>query len=111
MPSVVQINFDYDIAEDELDNRSSTESAKIFHKVNGLRWKLWLRDPETRDSAGIYLFDDRASAEAYLAGPIADMIKQMPDTANHSFKVFDVREELTAVTGGPLKHHMLDAVS
>ena len=32
---------------------------------HGLVWKIWLEDRETRHAGGIYLFEDRASAERY----------------------------------------------
>lgn len=106
MPSVVQINFKYDVSEEELENRASPESAAIFRQVPGLRWKIWSRDAESHESSGIYLFDDRDSAQAYVDGPIAEMIKAMPDTENHIMKILDVREDLTAITGGPINHSM-----
>lgn len=109
MTCIVQINFDYDVTEDELAVRSNPERARIFHSVVGLRWKIWLRDAERRESGGIYLFEDRKSAQAYIDGPIVEMVRSIPDTANHSVKLFDVREEVSAVTGAPLDHSMVRA--
>ena len=102
MPTIVQINFDWDLSEEELADSSTPETAKIFESVAGLRWKIWLRDPERRESGGIYLFDDRDAAQAYLDGPIAQAVASFPASSNHSLKLFDVREDVTAVTGGPL---------
>ena len=102
MPTIAQINFTYDVTEEELAERSNPERAEMFWNVEGLRWKIWLRDTERRESGGIYLFDDRASAQAYLDGPIAAAVKTMPDSSAHSFKLFDVREEVSAVTGAPI---------
>ena len=102
MPTIAQINFAYDVTEEELAERSNPQRAEMFWNVPGLRWKIWLRDAERRESGGIYLFDDRAAAEAYLDGPIAAAVKTMPDTSARSFKLFDVREDVSAVTGAPL---------
>lgn len=106
MATIVQINFDYDVSEDELEQRSNPERAKIFHGVEGLCWKVWLRDADRRESGGIYLFDSRASAQAYVDGPIATAVCNLPDSFNHSIKIFDVRENVSAVTGAPLGHLM-----
>lgn len=109
MPTIVQINFAFDVTEDELAKRSNPEKAKIFQSVPGLRWKIWLRNPEKRESGGIYLFDDRASGQAYIDGPICAMVKQLPDTSGHSIKIFDIREDVSAVTGAPLDARMVPA--
>lgn len=102
MPVILQINFKLDITDQELAERSNPERAKIFWSVPGLRWKIWLRDSDNRISGGIYLFDDRASAEAYANGPIGSAVKVLADSSDHSFKFFEVREDVSAVTGAPL---------
>ncbi len=102
MPAIVQINFHNDISEEELAQTSNPERAKMFWNVDGLRWKVWLRDAERRESGGIYLFATRAAAEAYVSGPIAAAIKTLPHTSAHSIKLFDVRDDVSAITGAPL---------
>jgi hypothetical protein len=39
--------------------------ASDIANEHGLVWKIWLEDRETRHAGGIYLFEDRASAERY----------------------------------------------
>ena len=102
MPVILQINFKLNITDEELAERSNVEKAKIFWSVPGLQWKIWLRDSDNRISGGIYLFEDRASAEAYVNGPIGEAVKALPDSSDHSFKFFGVREDVSAVTGAPL---------
>lgn len=108
MPTIVQVNFNYDITEEELAKRSNPERAKMFRTVKGLRWKVWMRDPQRRESGGIYLFDDRASAQAYVDGPIVAAARSLADSSGHSVKIFDVREEVSAVTAAPLEVRMSD---
>ena len=50
-----------------------------FLKVDGLTWKIWLDSPDEPRVGGIYLFEDRAAADAYLAGPIVARLR-----ANHA---------------------------
>lgn len=106
MPVLLQVNFDWNVTEAEAAAYSTAEKAKLFWIVPGLSWKIWLRDPETGKSGGIYLFKDRASAQAYVDGPIAAAVRKFPKSSNHSFTIFDVREENTAVTGGPVDVEM-----
>ena len=100
--AIVQINFKYDISEEELAVRSGPEQAQVFATLPGLLWKVWLRDPQRRESGGIYLFESREAAEAYVAGPIVAWIKGNPDFGDVSVKVFDVREEQSRITRAPL---------
>lgn len=66
----------------------------------GLVWKIWTENEEAQEAGGIYLFSDRASAEAYLA---------MHTRRLHSFgipqvnaKLFFVNAELSAIDRAPL---------
>jgi len=106
VPVILQVNFDWDLGEEELRPYSNANSAKLFWTVPGLLWKIWVRDPETRASGGIYLFKDRASAQAYKDGPIAAAVRRFPKSSNHRFQIYDVREDQTAITGGPVDVEM-----
>jgi hypothetical protein len=48
----------------ELTETSHALASDIANE-HGLVWKIWLEDRETRHAGGIYLFEDRASAERY----------------------------------------------
>jgi hypothetical protein len=48
----------------ELTEASHGLASDIANE-HGLVWKIWLEDRETRHAGGIYLFEDRASAERY----------------------------------------------
>jgi hypothetical protein len=110
MMAIVQINFTNDVSEEELAVRSGPEQAQVFTTLPGLLWKIWLRDPERRESGGIYLFESREAAEAYVAGPIVARIKGNPDFGDVTVKVFNVREEQSRITRAPLAD-MLAAVT
>lgn len=66
--------------------------------VAGLRWKIWIMN----EAGGIMLFDDEASLEAYLDGPIVAQIVSHPALSDFSVKQFDVMEAETAITRGPV---------
>lgn len=107
MPVILQINFSHDLSEQEFARKVDPQRAKIFWTVPGLRWKIWLRDSERRESGGIYLFEDRACAQAYADGPIAAGVRNLPASSDHSFKIFDITEATSTITGAPLDAEMM----
>src|SRR6476661_401721 len=100
--AIVQINFNWDVSEEEVAARSGPEQAQVFTTLPGLLWKIWLREPQRRESGGIYLFESREAAEAYVAGPIVARIRANPDFGEVTVKVFDVREGQSRITRAPL---------
>ena len=78
-------------------------AAQPIADTPGLRWKVWLMNEADHEAGGIYLFDDEASLQAFLAGPIVAAVKSNPAISNISAKTFGVMEALTAVTRGPVR--------
>jgi hypothetical protein len=76
--------------------------AEAVAAVPGLRWKVWLLNGEQCEAGGVYLFADELSMDAYLAGPIIAGLKSHPLLRHFSLKRFDVLEDITAVTSGPI---------
>jgi hypothetical protein len=55
------------------------------------------------EAGGIYLFNNEAALQAFLAGPIVAEVQHDPTLSNVSLKQFDVMEEHTAITRGPVQ--------
>ena len=85
----------------ELQNRGLRDI--FIAAVDGLRWKVWLMNEDESEAGGIYLFEDSASLDAYLNGPIMAGVSAHPALSGFSVKRFDVMEALTAVTRGPVR--------
>jgi len=101
---ILQINFKLNVSAKDYE-QACLPAATPIADTPGLRWKVWLiaeREAE-REAGGIYLFDDEASVQAFLAGPIATELKSSPALSAMSVKVFDVMEDLTAITRGPVR--------
>jgi len=77
--------------------------AQPIADTPGLRWKIWLVNEGEREAGGVYLFDDEASVQAFLAGPIVAALKTSPALSDISAKMFDVMEQHTAITRGPVR--------
>ena len=76
--------------------------AEPIAAVPGLRWKIWSLNAATSEFAGIYLFDDEKSVQAYMEGPIIAQVSKHPALSDISAKQFGVIDEFSAITRGPI---------
>jgi len=99
---ILQLNFKFSVPRADYEQAASG-MANDFATVNGLRWKIWLMNEAENEAGGIYLFENESSLQAYLEGPLAAKVKSHPALSEMSAKMFDVMENLTAITRGPIK--------
>jgi Putative mono-oxygenase ydhR len=77
---------------------ANKEFAEMMAAVPGLLAKVWLKGARDDIYGGLYLWEDRAAYESFLAGELwAEVITDdsMLDLASHDFAVM---EELTRTT-------------
>ena len=98
MPAIVQINFPYSESQSDLESHS-VEAAERFLGVDGLQWKVWLVNEDTKTAGGIYLFENREKADAYAVGELVSHLKNVRDGVEVS--VFDTIDEAGKVTNAP----------
>jgi hypothetical protein len=98
---ILQINFNFDGPRD-VAVQTFMPLAKPIADQPGLKWKIWCWNDKNREFAGEYLFEDEGALEAYIEGEIVDQVKQHPATSNISAKVFELLENPTAITRGPV---------
>ena len=98
---ILQINFKLNVPTAEY-HRICESIAQAIADVPGLRWKVWLLNEQEKEAGGIYLFQDERALNNYLSGPIVTQIKSHPALQNLSAKRFDVMEDVTALTRGPI---------
>jgi hypothetical protein len=48
------------------------------------------------------MFENQASVDEYLAGPLAKIVTTHPALSNFSIKQFEIMEDTTKVTRGPV---------
>ncbi len=99
---ILQINFKFSVSASDYES-AVTPMAKEFATVVGLRWKVWLMNEGEKEAGGIYLFDDQSSVNAFLESDLVKQVTSHPALSEFSVKQFEVMEELTAATRGPLK--------
>jgi hypothetical protein len=66
-----------------------------------LLWKIWTEDKEAGRSGGIYLFRNRAAAEAYHTKHAARLMAVGVTGIEAVYRSYNA--ELTAITRGPVK--------
>jgi hypothetical protein len=99
---LLQINLKYNVPTGDLKTAFAALADDIA-AVPGLRWKVWILNEQESEAGGIYLFDSPDSVKAYLEGPIVAGIMAHPALSDISAKQFDVVEDLTAISRGPIK--------
>jgi hypothetical protein len=99
---ILQINFNLNVPAAEYQKMADSV-AHAFVDVPGLSWKIWLLNPATQEAGGIYLFDNQASLDAYLNGPLVAQLRGLTAIRNVSMKQFEVMPEVTALTRGPVE--------
>ena len=98
---ILQIHFQYDITADEYRG-AATSLADTCAQVEGLPWKIWTINEETGAAGGLFLFEDEASRQGYLDGLYAEVIGANAAFHDAVIKKFDVIEDATHVTRGPV---------
>ncbi len=98
---IVQLNFKFDLSRSEYE-QAADQLAGMFAELPGLRWKVWILNEAESEAGGIYLFEDEASMQSFLNGPLAAQVQGHPALRDFSVKTSEVMEGPTATTRGPV---------
>jgi hypothetical protein len=98
---ILQVNFKFSIPRADLAT-AFLDAAQPIADTPGLQWKVWLMNEADNEAGGIYLFESKDAAEAYIGGPIVAGLKANSAFSNISAKLFDVLPEHSAITRAPL---------
>ena len=99
---IVTVNYEYEGDPTEWAKAYTPERAEMFVNLPGLKWKIWLDAAEDKRTCGSYLFDSRASADAYANGPLMDRHRNNPALINLQVRIFNTREEMSRMTRAPI---------
>ena len=79
---------------------ATIELAPAFKKLNGLISKVWLSDEANNVYGGVYTWKDRQSMDDYLQSEFYDeVLGSNASFVNITYKVYDVLDEQTKITG------------
>jgi putative monooxygenase ydhR len=98
---MLEINFKFTQSADDY-KKLVAPFADPIAAVPGLTWKVWILNDKAHEAGGVYLFKDEASLNAYLRGEIVTGLKQQQTLKEITTKVFDVVEDMSLKTRGPI---------
>lgn len=98
---ILQINFKYNISTSDFKKQMLDYSPRLA-SVKGLRWKIWSMDEPKQEASGYYLFENEVALDAYLSNVFFVGMGNNPTVSNIVVKKFEILEEPTAITRGPI---------
>ena len=96
------INFNLKDMTDAGFRSLANEAAPAFTSVPGLLGKTWLADAGTNTYGGLYIWEEEAAMQAYLASDLGKGVVGNPHFANLTSRDFEVLSAPTAISGGPV---------
>lgn len=100
MKKLLQVDFDFAGPFGEQMSAALKDLAESINHEPGVIWKIWTENQQGQLAGGIYLFEDEASANAYLTMHTA-RLKAM-GVAQVRGQLFDVNLPLSAINNAPL---------
>lgn len=100
MPTLLQIDFPMQGPWGDEFAAAFSDLAGVIGRSPGLRWKIWTENSETGEGGGIYLFEDEASATAYLEEHTARL--EGFGVTDIRAKLFEVNEQLSHLNAAPI---------
>lgn len=98
---LLQVDFQMDGPFGEDMANSFQNLARSINDEEGVIWKVWTENEETKESGGVYLFKTKESAEKYLTMHTARLTSfGIRDIRG---KIFKVNEALSAINHAPIK--------
>ena len=100
MAVLLQVDFPYGGPWGEAMAEAMQGLAASIAGEPGLIWKIWTENAEAGEAGGIYLFADRASAEAYRTMHTARL--EGFGVRGIRARMFDVNPALSAIDRAPV---------
>lgn len=96
MKYLIQIDFPHAGPFGEAMTQMMGDLAKDIATEKGLVYKLWTENEQTKEAGGIYVFDNLADAERYLAKHTARL--ESFGYSNMRSKIFTINEPLSVLS-------------
>ena len=101
---ILVVNYKYDLRDDNdpIEAGKNEEVAAVFRNFPGLGIKFGIANQDDENEyGGIYLFEDDASLEAFLASPILKEFSEHPDVSELTYKKYNAAPDFTKNTITP----------
>ncbi|GAB2916689.1 YdhR family protein [Rheinheimera gaetbuli] len=86
--------------EAEYPDRWMKPYAEAIAEVAGLISKTWMADFETKTFASVYIWEDKASMDSFMASPAIAKVAAEPFLKDLVITEIPVHEEASAITRG-----------
>lgn len=100
--TILQINYQFTSSVTEFTNLV-TPMAQPISAVPGLAWKIWLINETGQEAGGIYLFESREAAQAFVGSDAVRSFASHPTITNVNAKMYEPDEALSKITRAPLE--------
>ena len=100
MAFILQVDFKMDGPFGEDMAVGFKDLAESINQEEGVIWKIWTENPEAGEAGGIYLFETKETAAAYL-----DMHSKRLNgfgITEINAKIFEVNAALSNINNGPI---------
>lgn len=96
MKYLLQIDFPHNGPFNEELTSMMKDLAQDISSENGLVFKLWTENQETKEAGGIYVFDNEKDAKTYLDKHTKRL--ESFGYSNIKSKIFTINEELSRIS-------------
>ncbi|MEE2948023.1 MAG: YdhR family protein [Verrucomicrobiota bacterium] len=98
--SVLVVRYKYDLREDNdiIELSKDEDMLKIWSTIPGLGVKFALANPDENEYGGVYLFEDDAALEAFLASPLLKDWGEHPDVSELTYTKYQALPDFTLKT-------------
>ena len=93
---ILVINFTADATPEQFDALAH-EDAPIFAGIEGLAHKYFIYNHQEKTYGGVYMFENKASLDAYMSGEIYKSVLENPHWSNHLVRHYEVHEEASNI--------------
>ena len=100
MKKLLQMHFSF---QGPFGDEMATQLKELAESINhepGFIWKVWTESRQNQEAGGIYLFENEATALAYVEKHTARLKSFGIDEV--IYKMFDINEALTQITHGKI---------
>ncbi len=101
---LLQVDFDYQGPMGKEMSNALVGLAESIKQEPGLIWKIWTQSEVNKLGGGIYLFEDKTSAQNYL-NMHSSRLKEM-GVAKVRAIIFDINQPLTSINHGPVQQRV-----
>lgn len=100
MQKILQVDFDFAGPFGDEMVEALADLAESINNEPGVIWKIWTENEKDQVAGGIYLFEDEASAKAYLTMHSARL--QAMGVKEVRGQIFDVNLPLSTINKAPV---------